>query len=61
MATNTGSGSRRGTVKDRTQIKKPGTFVKRNMSDGELMDVKSSDKPFKGVAQERDKRRKQEK
>jgi hypothetical protein len=61
MATNTGRGSRKGTVKDRTQIKKQGTFVKRDMSGGEFMDVKSDDKPFKGVAQEPDKRRKKEK
>ncbi len=60
MATNTGKGSRKGTVKDRTQFETPsGHNAKRDVKTGEIMDVKEADKkPFKGVAKEPDKRRK---
>jgi hypothetical protein len=65
MATNTGKGSRKGTVKNRTQTENPltGGFTKRNEESGsshkgEFMDVKEDGKPFKGVAQEPDQRRK---
>jgi hypothetical protein len=65
MATNTGTGSRKGAVKKRTQVKnsKTGVFAKRNEDpkskhDGEFMDNRSGRKPFKGVAKEPDKRRK---
>ena len=65
MATNTGKGSREGSVKDRTQLKNTKTdeYVKRNEDsnsshDGEFMDVKENGKPFKGVAKEPDGRRK---
>jgi hypothetical protein len=59
MAKNTGNGSRVGSVKDRTQFETPsGNSAKRDAETGQIMDVKTSDKePFKGVAQEPDKRR----
>jgi hypothetical protein len=65
MAENTGKGHRKGAVDDRTQVKNPKTdqHVKRNRDadsdkNGQFMDVKQDGKPFKGVAQEPDKRRK---
>ncbi len=65
MAKNTGKGYRKGTVDDRTQVKNPATgkYVKRNRDedseqDGEFMEVKKDGEPFKGVAEEPDKRRK---
>lgn len=65
MATNTGKGSRKGSVDNRTQSKNPetGNSTKRNQDpnsthEGEFMDVKEDGKPFKGVAKEPDKRRK---
>ena len=58
MAKNTGDGSRRGSVDDRTQFKAPnGNFVKRNTDTGRFMDQKSGGAPFKGVAHEKDGRR----
>ena len=59
MATNTGDGYRKGSVRDRTQTYNPqnDTYVKRDTDTGRFMDVKSGD-PFKGVAQETDNRRK---
>jgi hypothetical protein len=59
MAKNTGDGYRRGSVDNRTQFKAPnGNYVKRNTADGRFMDQKSDGRPFKGVAQEKDGRRK---
>lgn len=65
MATNTGKGSRKGSVKNRTQVENPktGDHVKRNQDpespkEGEFMDNKKDGEPFKGVAKEPDKRRK---
>lgn len=65
MAKNTGEGHRIGTVKNRTQVKneKTGKYVKRNRDedseqDGEFIEVKKDGEPFKGVAEEPDKRRK---
>lgn len=65
MGKNTGKGSRKGSVKNRTQVDNPKTddWVKRNETPksphkGEFMDVKEDEKPFKGVAKEPDKRRK---
>lgn len=60
MATNTGEGYRKGSVKDRTQTHNPqnDTYVKRDAETGRFMDVKSDGTPFKGVAQERDRHRK---
>ncbi len=59
MATNTGKGSRVGSVTNRTQVQntKTGDFVKRNTSTGRFMDVKSGGTAFKGVAHEKDGRR----
>ncbi len=59
MAKNTGKGSRKGSVDDRTQFETPsGQHAKRDTETGEIIDVKTSDdKPFKGVAQEGDGRR----
>lgn len=64
MAKNTGQGSRKGSVDNRTQVENPKTdnFVKRNQDpnsehEGEFMDVKEDGKPFKGVAKEPDGRR----
>lgn len=61
MATNTGKGFRKGSVKNETQVKNPvtGDWTKRSHEDGKFMDVKVDGKPFKGVAKEPDKRRKQ--
>lgn len=57
MATNPPKdGSRKGAVKDRSQIYNPKTdsWVKRDSGNGQFMDVKTSDnKPFKGVTKEK--------
>jgi hypothetical protein len=54
MATNTGKGSRRGEVRDRSQVKTPsGNWVKRDNGTGRFMDQKQDGKPFKGVRRER--------
>jgi len=57
MATNppTGDGHRKGAVRGRSQTQTPsGHYVKRNASNGQFMDVKTSSKtPFKGVRKER--------
>ena len=60
MAKNTGKGSRKGAVKDRTQFETPaGNHAKRDTESGEIMEVKSTEEePFKGVAKESDDRRK---
>jgi hypothetical protein len=65
MAKNTGTGSRVGAVKDRTQVKNPrtGDWVERDeepdsKTRGQFINVKEDGKPFKGVAKEPDKRRK---
>lgn len=64
MAKNTGDGSRKGSVSDRTQLKNPvtGTCVKRDESkgagQGEFMDVNGDGSKFKGLAVEPDGRRK---
>ena len=52
MAKNTGSGSRVGAVKGRSEFKHPnGTYVKRDTATGRILDV--SDKPHKGVRDEK--------
>ena len=59
MSKNTGEDFRRGAVKDRSQLdldKKKGKFVKRDRTTGEFSQMKKDDQPFKGVAQEPDKR-----
>lgn len=57
MATNkpSGDGHRNGAVKKRSQVfnDKIGRFVKRNAENGQFMDVKSDDEPFKGVRKEK--------
>ncbi|MBS1572181.1 MAG: hypothetical protein JST62_07305 [Bacteroidetes bacterium] len=57
MATNPpNDGSRKGAVKDRSQVYNPKTdsWVKRDSENGQFMDVKTSDnKPFKGVTKEK--------
>ena len=65
MAKDTGTGSRKGSVTGRTQVKNPATgdYVKRNETKGspqkgEFMGVKKDGTKFKGVATEPDKRRK---
>lgn len=51
MAKNTGKGSRRGAVKNRSEFKHPnGTYVKRDTETGRIMNV--SKNPHKGVRDE---------
>jgi hypothetical protein len=64
MAKNTGGGSRKGAVKDRTQTDNPVTkqWVERDEEKGspkrgEFKNVKEDGNPFKGVAKEPDRRR----
>jgi hypothetical protein len=54
MATNSGKNSRKGAVKDRSQVFNPstGNYVKRDTNTGRFIDVKSDGKPFKGVRKE---------
>jgi hypothetical protein len=48
-----GDGHRIGAVKDRSQFQHPnGHWIKRDDTTGRIMDVKSDDKPFKGVRRE---------
>lgn len=55
MATNTGKGHRTGAVTGRTQFQLPnGDWVKRDERTGQILDRKSSDGPYKGVAKEPD-------
>jgi hypothetical protein len=65
MAKNTGTDSRKGSVKGRTQVNNPRTNEwverdegKRSPTKGQFKNVKEDGKPFKGVAKEPDKRRK---
>lgn len=57
MATNKpyGDGHRQGAVKTRSQVLNPKIerFVKRDKNTGKFMDVKSDNKPFKGVRKEK--------
>ena len=55
MATNTGSGFRRGAVTGRTQFQRPdGNWQKRDERTGQLMGVKEGGDHYKGVAKEPD-------
>ncbi|MET4632536.1 hypothetical protein [Kaistia defluvii] len=55
MAKNTGDGFRRGAVNGRTQFQRPdGNWQKRDEGTGQLMAVKRSEGPYKGVAKEPD-------
>ncbi len=59
MAKNTGKGHRKGAVDKRSQFQRSdGRWVKRDTETGQIIDVKSDNKPFKGVAKEKDNRRK---
>ena len=65
MAKNTGTDSRKGSVKGRTQVNNPRTneWVERDegkgsVTKGQFKNVKEDGTPFKGVAKEPDKRRK---
>lgn len=65
MAKDTGEKSRKGAVDNRTQVENPktGDWTKRDETPGskhkgEFMDTKKDGKPFKGVAKEKDQRRK---
>ncbi len=55
MARNTGRGYRKGSVRQRSQIRNPRTsrWVKRNSETGRFIDGKADSKPFKGIAKER--------
>lgn len=55
MAKNTGDGYRRGSVTGRTQFQHAnGDYQKRNERNGQFMERKQSEGPFKGVAKEPD-------
>lgn len=55
MAKNTGDGFRRGAVSGRTQFQRPdGLWQKRDEHTGQLMPVKQSEGPYKGIAKEPD-------
>lgn len=51
----TGDGHRDGAVKNRTQTYNPqnDTWVKRNPENGQFMDQKADNKPFKGIRKEK--------
>lgn len=55
MATNTGKGSRKGAVKQRTQVQNPttGQYVKRDAKTGQFIASKKDGTPFKGVKKEK--------
>lgn len=56
MATNPPKGpGRRGAIRSRSQVYNPQNqkYVKRDTETGRFLDVKSDDKPFKGVRRER--------
>jgi len=55
MAKNTGHGFRKGAVTGRTQFERPdGKWQKRDERTGQLMEVKQTPGPHKGVAKEPD-------
>ena len=60
MAKNTGKGYRKGSVDDRSQTYNPKTkrWVKRDTESGQFIDQKFDNDRFKGVAKEKDDRRK---
>ncbi|MGQ0846882.1 MAG: hypothetical protein ACT4QF_22405 [Sporichthyaceae bacterium] len=53
MAKNTGSGSRVGAVRGRSQVQTGAGWTKRDASTGRFMDGKADSKPFKGVRKEK--------
>jgi hypothetical protein len=54
MARNTGNNSRKGAVKERSQVYNPatGNFIKRDSTTGKFMEVKKDGTPFKGIRKE---------
>lgn len=50
----TGDGHRNGSVRNRSQVCNPkiGLMIKRNLGNGQFMDVKTSGGKFKGVRKE---------
>ncbi|HEX8230440.1 MAG TPA: hypothetical protein VF826_14165 [Chloroflexia bacterium] len=54
MAKNTGTGSRKGAVKNRSQVLNPQNerYTKRDTETGQFIDQKADNKPFKGVRKE---------
>ncbi|MEA2574670.1 MAG: hypothetical protein QOH93_1968 [Chloroflexia bacterium] len=54
MAKNTGTGSRKGAVKKRSQVYNPQNdrFTKRDTETGQFIDQKADNEPFKGVRKE---------
>jgi hypothetical protein len=58
MAKNTGEGFRKGSVINRTQTQASnGNWVKRDTTTGRFIEQKQGGEPFKGVAKEKDDRR----
>ncbi|WP_346825056.1 hypothetical protein ACEN2Y_00725 (plasmid) [Ralstonia solanacearum] len=59
MAKNTGKGYRNGSVDNRSQVHNPQTdqWVKRDDTTGRFVGQKSDGTPYKGVAKERDGRK----
>ena len=55
MAKNTGDDSRKGAVKERSQVKSPANqeYTKRDSDSGEFTEQKDNGKPFKGVRKEK--------
>jgi hypothetical protein len=55
MAKNTGRSSRRGAVRNRSQVRNPktGDWTKRDSDSGKFLDGKKDRTPFKGVRKER--------
>ncbi|CAN5702190.1 hypothetical protein BH11ARM2_BH11ARM2_06700 [soil metagenome] len=59
MAKNTGNDTRKGSVTNRTQTEAPnGNAIKRDTETGQIIDQKTTEGKFKGVAEEKDGRRK---
>ncbi|HEY0070114.1 MAG TPA: hypothetical protein VGE04_09130 [Chloroflexia bacterium] len=54
MAKNTGTGYRKGAVKDRSQVENPKThhYTKRDATTGRFISQKSDNEPYKGVRKE---------
>ncbi|MBA9002850.1 hypothetical protein [Thermomonospora cellulosilytica] len=52
MAKNTGNGFRRGAVKNRSQVRTPSGWIKRDTRTGQFIDRKADAQPFKGVRKE---------
>jgi hypothetical protein len=55
MAKNTGSGYRKGAVKERSQVDSSGNnrYTKRDAATGRFIAQKADDQPFKGVRKEK--------